>query len=390
MPDCILSSQNRFYVDVESAFGQVGSIDPSARLSAVRLGVRQRKEAPTRRDKTGSRTFTGIVPGGRTETDFSLETYLVENGTPSSPPAAGALIQSGMGADPTIFTGGSAAAGSTPWTVVFASPHNLVAGQGFTIDGELRFVETINDANTVTANAPFSAAPGIGVAITPTISYFPADTLPSSSIFDYWDPATAVQRIVVGASVERLRVRVNADFHQLEFEGPAQDVIDSVSFSTGQGGLSSFPPEPAVSGGTPPPVPGNLGQAWLGQTATKFLTMTSAVVELDNDLDLRNREFGTSLPQCAAPGQRRVTAEIELFEVDDEATRGLYASARAETPIQAMFQLGQSPGQLLGVYLPSLTPSVPEFDDGDRVLKWKFSNSRAKGTANDEMVVAFG
>jgi len=390
MPDCILSSQNRFYADVESSFGQVGSIDSSARLSAVRLGVRQRKDAPIRRDKTGSRTFTGITPGARTETSFSLETYLVEGANTTSPPAVGPLLQSGMGAQPALFAGGTAAVGSSPSTVVFASPHNLGLRQGFAYGGEIRFVETINDANTVTANAPFSTAPVSGDPITPTVSYFPADVLPSVSIFDYWDPITAVQRIVVGGAVDRFRIRVNADFHQLDFEGRAKDVIDSVSFLGGQGGLATFPVEPPVLGGTPPPIPGNLGQAWLGQTATKFLTVTSAAIELDNDLDLRNREFGTSTPQCIAPGQRRVTAEIELFEVDDEATRGLYASARSETPIQTMFQLGQAEGQLLGVYLPALTPSTPEFDDGDRVLKWRFSNSRARGSANDEMVVAFG
>jgi hypothetical protein len=45
---------------------------------------------------------------------------------------------------------------------------------------------------------------------------------------------------------------------------------------------------------------------------------------------------------------------------------------------------------LLGVYLQSVVPQVPEFDDSDTRLKWKFSNTQAQGTADNEMVVAFG
>jgi hypothetical protein len=58
--------------------------------------------------------------------------------------------------------------------------------------------------------------------------------------------------------------------------------------------------------------------------------------------------------------------------------------------VPVMFQLGQSPAEMFGVYLKSLVPNVPEFDDSDRRLRWKFSETRAQGTAEDEIVVAFG
>jgi hypothetical protein len=35
-------------------------------------------------------------------------------------------------------------------------------------------------------------------------------------------------------------------------------------------------------------------------------------------------------------------------------------------------------------------PEVPEFDDSQTRLQWKLSGSRAQGTGNDEMYVAFG
>jgi hypothetical protein len=55
-----------------------------------------------------------------------------------------------------------------------------------------------------------------------------------------------------------------------------------------------------------------------------------------------------------------------------------------------MFQLGTADGQLMGVYLKSVIPEVPEFDDTQNRLQWKFRASRAQGTIDDEISVAFG
>ncbi len=390
MSDCILSNQNRFYARLETAFGQAAGITAADRLSAVQLRIRQRDELRDRKDKTGSRTFVGVAPGGRKRTGFDIATYLIAGTTPGSAPAAGALFQAAMGANPLVFGGGTAGAGSTTTQIVFSGPHGLVVGQGFGFNNELRFVSQVVSATSVILSAPFSAAPGSGAALSGAVTYKPAADLPTVSIFDYWDPATVVQRILVGGACGIFRVKINADFHEFQFTGEAQDVLDSASFTAGQGGLSSFPAEPAVAGFTGLPVPGNLGQAWLGATASKFTTVTKATVELDNDLDMRNREFGSSVPQCHAPGLRKVTADISLFEEDDAATKGLYQSARAQTPVGVMFQLGQAAGQLFGVYMKAVVPKVPQFDDSERSLQWSFEGCRAQGTEDDEIFVAFG
>jgi hypothetical protein len=68
----------------------------------------------------------------------------------------------------------------------------------------------------------------------------------------------------------------------------------------------------------------------------------------------------------------------------------LYQAARQQSPIEVMFQLGQQSGQLFGVRMKSVIPQVPEFDDGEGRLQWKFANSRAQGTVDDEISVAFG
>jgi hypothetical protein len=137
-------------------------------------------------------------------------------------------------------------------------------------------------------------------------------------------------------------------------------------------------------------VPGHLGQAWLGNVPGQFFTLTDAQLTLNNSLDLRAREFGSSLPRAVSPGIRAVTLDFELYQMDDTATQELYQAARQQSPISAMIQLGQQPNQLFAGYLKSLIPQVPEYDDAEARLKWRFRGSRAQGTVDDEITIAFG
>ena len=390
MSSYILSNANRFYTGLENSYGQTPAIAAQNRFPAVKLTAKNNLETADRRDKTGSRTFVGIPAGLRRTTSFDVTTYMTSWGGQSAGPAYGPLFQAGMGAAPAMYAGGVAAAGSSGTTLVFAASHGLAAGQGVSCNGEIRFVTAIVSATAVQVNAAFSIAPAAGTEIAPSISYFPATELPSVSIFDYWDPSDALQRILCGAAVDKMTVKVNGDFHQFEFEGMAQDLLDSASFTPGEGQLSSFPLEPAVGAFDYSIVPGNMGQAWLGIAPSRFYTITSGTFQLDNSLDLRSKEFGTNLPQAIAPGSRSVTAAFSLYEMDDTATQGLYQAARQQSPISLMFQLGQQTGQVVGVYMMSVVPVVPEFDDSDNRLQWKFQGSKAQGTADNEIVVAFG
>ena len=40
--------------------------------------------------------------------------------------------------------------------------------------------------------------------------------------------------------------------------------------------------------------------------------------------------------------------------------------------------------------MQSLVPTVPAFGDGDKRLQWTFADNKAQGTAENELVVAFG
>lgn len=389
MSSYISSNANRFYTALESAYGSVPAITAANRIPAVKLAVRQQAEVLDRKDKTGSRTFVGLPSGGRRRTNFELRTYLTSWSPSSGGPAYGPLFQAALGAAPAEFAGATVASYANG-RLGFAGAHGLSAGQGITCGGEIRFVAAVADANTVQLNCPFTTAPAAGTSAQATVTYTPATELPSVSIFDYWSPGTAVQRIVGGAAVDQMTVEINGDYHELHFAGLAQDVVDSSSFSQGVSELTAFPAEPAPGAFDFSIVPGNLGQAWLGNAPAQFFTITSASVTLKNQLDARMHEFGSSLPQAISPGERIVEATFQLFSRDDNATAALYQAARQQSPIGVMFQLGETAGQMMGVYLKSVIPVIPQFDDGKNRLQWQFKNSRAQGTVDDEISVAFG
>ena len=390
MSSYISSNANRFYTALESAYGTVATVTASNRIPAVKLAVRQQLEVLDRKDKTGSRTFAGLPTGGRRRTNFELRTYMTSWPTASSGPAYGPLFQAALGGTPVQFAGGSVAS-YNGGRLGFAAAHGLSAGQAVACNGELRFVAAIVDANTVQLNAGFTTAPAVGAAVGATVTYGPATELPSVSIYDYWSPSTAVQRILGGAAVDQLAIEINGDYHEFQFSGLAQDVLDSSTFSSGGASqLTSFPPEPALGAFDLSIVPGNMGEAWLGSTPAQFFTITSAAVTLKNNLDARMREFGSSLPQAISPGARSVEATFQLYSRDDSATAALYQAARQQSPIDVMFQLGETAGQLMGVNLKSVIPVVPEFDDAKNRLQWQFRGSKAQGTVDDEIAVAFG
>jgi hypothetical protein len=368
----------------------VASIAASNRIPAVKLGIRQQLAGGTRRDKTGSRTFAGVPSGVRRLTDFDLQTYLTSWDKSTAGPGYGPLFQSAMGADPQRFAGGTVATATAQGRVTFVATHGLSAGQGVTSGGEIRFVGAIVDAHTVQLNVPFSTLPAAGSSMGVTVTYQPATDLPSVSVFDYWSPATAVQRMLQGASVDQLEIAINGDFHEFRFTGMAKDLLDSATFNGPVGGLSAFPAEPALGAFDYSIVPGHMGQAWLGVTPTNFCTITGGSVVVKNQLAGRAKEFGSCGVKAFAPGTRTVTASFNLYSSDGEATKELYQAARQSSPITVMFQLGEVEGQVVAVYLKSVVPEVPEFDDSENRLQWNFRASRAQGTIDDEISVAFG
>ncbi len=386
---CISSNNNRFYAEVESTFGTVPAITEQNRIPTVRLAIRHKAVQGQRRDKTGSRTYVGSPAGVRTRTSFELETYMTSWQEQSQPPSQGALFKSAMGGAATMHPAATVASVPAGNHLTLTAPHGLTAGAAVSFGSDIRFVEAVVDTTTIQLNAPFSIMPSQGSALNKTIVYRLGESPGSVSVYDYWSPQTAVQRILSGAAISKLQIKVNGDFHSFVFTGEAKDVLDSTTFTNGQGGLAAFYQEPEIAAFDFSIIPGHLGQAWMGTTATQFLTLTDAEITIENNLDLRSREFGSTGHCCITAGQRTITLKFNLFQQDDEQTTALYQAAKQRSPISAFFQLGQQSGQLFGIYMKSVLLELPEFNDKDTRVEWQFSASRAQGTVDDELFIAF-
>ena len=386
----ILSNDNRFYVALEQSYGAAAAISASNRIPAVKLTTKQQSEKVQRADKTGSRTFAGNPSGLRKQTSFGLKTYMANWADPSALPPHGPLFQACLGGSPAQSAGGTVASVSGASTLAFTAPHGLAPGAAVTSGGEIRFVTVIVNADTVQLNAPFSVTPAANSQTGPTAMYQPAENLSSVTLFDYWSPTTAVQRVLAGMAVDTLSIKVNGDFHEFDFSGQAQDLVDTASFESGQFGLSAFPAEPTVAPINYSIIPGHLGQVWLGSSPTRFFTLTNADVTFSNNLELRAREYGAILPSAISPGQRTVSINFSIYQMDDTATAALYQAARQRSPISVMMQLGQQQGELFGIYMQSVVAEVPAFDDSEKRQQWQFQSCRAQGSVNDEIYVAFG
>jgi len=387
----ISSDLNRLYAALEPSYGSTPAPAPSNAFRVLKSTVELVQDYLQRQDKTGSRSYAGVIPGGRRHGKFDVQAYLAPSGTPGSAPNMGPFFQSACGGSPEVFAGGTIAPGSTASSILFTAPHGLSAGQAVGYGKELRFVTVVPSSTAVTVDPPFSAAPTSGTTASGTVTYPLGDTPPSLSLFDYWSPSTAQQRILCGAAVDTMEVDVSGEFHQVKFSGLGQDVIDSITFATGQGGLSTFPTEPSSPTVSGTALAGHMGQIWLGPTPAKFATLSTAKLQVQNNVQLRGNEFGSQIPLAQLSGQRKVTFDFDVFELDDAATAALYTAAMSRTPITACLQLGTVAGNMFGVYMNALVPQAPINDSSQKQLVWKFTGSRAgNGTASGEIFVAFG
>jgi hypothetical protein len=383
----IWSDANRFYVAIESAYGIPAPIVASNRLVAFSFDSHQSLEVNRRRDKTGARTYLGGSATATRRSSFEVSAHLV-SWDEITQPCFGPLVQAAMGGLPQLIQGLviSSVDGVQIQTLAASS---LTGGSAISSGGEIRFVTTVQNSSTVSINAPFSITPVAGAVLNTTIGYRLATQLPSLSIYDYWDPSNSVSRLVTGAGVDKFQIDVKGDVHELVFSGPAADVLDSCSARFGVSGIGSFPLEPPVSAFDYSIVAGQLGQVWLGSPLSQVFTLTGAAIEINNNLLVRNQEFGSSYPMAIVPGPREIVTSFTLFAQADTETRGLYAAAKARTPVSALLQLGQRPGQMMAIYLPNVVPELPLFGDTDPYLLWQFKNSLAQGVANDEAYIAF-
>lgn len=389
MANYVLSKNNRYYVALESSYGVVPTVSATNRVPGVRLAVTTQKVTVQRRDKVGTRTFLGMPGIPRKITSYEFETSLMA-GAGALPPAVGQMVQAALGAAAPPSVQQTATVNGNGAELDFPAAHNLAVGSGVTVGGEMRIVASVPSATSVRLSAPLTSTVSGSAQVMAAAAYVPTKVLPSVSLFDYWDPSSTVQRIVRGAGVDEMDVLVDGTEHKLVFRGPAADQLGSAAFQASKSGLTAFPTEPAVQAETWAPVPGHLGQVWLGSTPSQVLTLTKALVRVKNNLVTRSFEFGSTQPLGLSPGDREVDVQFEVYSTDESVFAEMYHAAQTETPIPLTIQLGDQAGAMAAVYIKTFVPQIPQFNDAETRLLWNFSSSRAQGAGDDEVFFAFG
>ena len=283
MSSYISSNANRFYAGLENNYGETPGITAQNRFAAVKLTARNQLEKADRRDKTGSRTFAGIPAGLRRVTSFDITTYMTSWSGQAGGPSYGPLFQAGMGAAPLLYAGGTAGSGSSGTSLVFQAAAWAGGGPGCLLQRRDAVCERGRERHRSATECAFSSALPAGEAVAPSISYFPATELPSLSIFDYWDPATALQRIICGAAVDRMSIKLNGDFHQFEFEGIGAGFDRQREFHSGHGAIAELSGGAGDGGVRLLDRAGQYGRGLAGVSPAKFYTVTSG------DIPVRQR-----------------------------------------------------------------------------------------------------
>lgn len=377
---------NRIYLKSEIDHPELNNMTASRVAPVTSLRVSSKRKQLVRRDKTGYRSESPVLGPQRELVEVSMNAYGTGwDGDPGKS-AISPILESGfcaasvLGANLPV----SVAAGSQ---LTFAADANLSVGSALAFGSEIRFVAAVAGPRDVTLNAPFSIVPVTGSSVEGCANLAAGDSVRTMSVLDTWSPAQAVQRLLAGVTADQLSININNDFLEIGMRGFARNLVDSVSGVGGAGFV--FPAPPAGAGNSlAAPIAGHLGQALLGIEGFSVCTLTEAKITIDNNIDPRTDEFGCYGTKAYTLGKRRVSLDMTLFERNDALSQTLYTNAVNNIPVPVMLQIGNQPGSMFGIYLPAVLFAVPEFEDTQSRLLWRFRSSLALGAENDEIFIA--
>ncbi|MDX2267837.1 MAG: phage tail tube protein [Bryobacter sp.] len=382
----IATHSNRIYLKSETDHPAMGDMSEAVLAPVTSLRVNTRRQQLFRQDKTGFRTDTPVLGPQRELIEVSLGAYGVGWDGGATKTAISPLLESGFSAQANVGANYTVAAVAGA-TLTLGEDSTLTVGAALLFGTELRFVTAVSGLREVTLNAPFTVEPSLGATLQGCLNLGVGDATHTMSLLDNWNPSQAVQRFLTGVVANRLTVAVNNDFLDLSVDGFARNQYDSVNGVVS--GEFTFPTEPAGTGSLlASPIAGHLGQAVVGVDHQNVCTLTEATITIDNNIEPRTDEFGCYTTKAYTLGKRRVTVDFTLFERNDAFSQSLYAQAVNNVPVPVMFQLGTQPGAMLGIYLPAVLLSMPEFDDRQSRLLWRFQGSLALGGQNDEIFLA--
>jgi len=383
----ISSLSNTIYLKADSDIG--AALDVSdARIAPIEsLSVNVKRKQLFRNDKSGYRSRNPLLGPQREEIGLSLVANATGWANRPETPVLSPLFQSAF-ASPIEIGQNYTVASSALNSITLQTDSNLQVGMAVCFGEELRFVRSVQDARSFELNSPFSSAPSNGALLLGCCNFSPGNIVHTFEVFEFWTPATAVQRVTSGCCANRTAIEINNDFVTISVDGFAKALTDSVTYNGVSGVFPQAPVANASSTSAISPIAGHLGQALIGASGQRVCTLVQGKITIDNGIQSRSDEFGCYGIKAFTLGQRKTEIDLSLYERNDHLSRELYAKAVDNEPTSLMLQLGTGQGNMMGIYLPAVLVPVPAFVDSDSRVLWRFKGAVSIGAQDDEIFVA--
>ncbi|MEN6533792.1 MAG: phage tail tube protein [Bryobacteraceae bacterium] len=200
-----------------------------------------------------------------------------------------------------------------------------------------------------------------------SVTYAPEDASPSLAIYNFRDPATLEQLVALGCVVEQMKLNIGQEQSTIEFSGSCRFVSPSEGFSsldaTAKGGLTAFPTRPSAPTYAGTMALGMYGSATLDGSA--YTTVRSLAITVDFARSLSDDVlFNGAYPGSPQQSIRSATVEFELTDDDSAAGESMKAKCRAKTPMDLVFVIGATAGNIWTITLNDVQVTSPDYEDG--------------------------
>lgn len=360
----------------------------NAKLSPIEaIEVNVNRKQLFRTDKTGFRSRTAIAGPQREEIQVKFNANATGWTDRSGGPVLSPVLESALASrrkTGKIHTVDAVNAN----TISVQSESQLLVGSGLSFGDEIRFVKSILNERTFELSSAFTAPLSAGSMLLGCCDFRPGSEVQTFGIFEFWRPATAVQRALNGVCADRTTIEINSDFVSMSVVAFAKSMADSVSANTVTAPFPSAPVANPSEISSISPISGHLGQALVGSSGQRVCTIVQGRISIDNGIEARSDEFGCYGAKAFTLGRRRVDLDLYLYERTDEVSRNLFEGAIRNEPTSVMLQLGVGQGNMMGIYLPVVLMPVPIFVDSDSRVLWRFKGAIATGLQDDELFIS--
>lgn len=398
MPSKLMSRQETFFLQMESAYGTIPNTTGTATVAnanacrMMKLNIQRVTDTIARKDKTGSRSQT-IGVAGRKIASWDSNASLVTNGVVGIIPDHDPIYQCGFGGPAVVKTGTAtvtAATNASPISIT-ATAHGLSNKDVVTITGVLgntaangAWCVSVVDPNTIlllgsTGNAAYTSGGSIAKA---AIVYAPVDAQLSFTAWSFRTLTTGAQRAAFGNVVKELNWSLGEDIATFQGNGAGMWYVDNINFAnattTEKGGLTAFPSAPAAPVTNGNGIPGFKGRAVINGVSQ--VRIRSGQIKYTTGLDLPRDLFGSDYVDLPEADERSVTTSFSLYEDDSTGQTALEQAAISKAGIDLIYQIGTTPGSIVFLVLSNVQLASPVRDDGSRAFVQNYGDSRAYGT----------